>query len=149
MPQPLRVPAIASVAELPRSHFSVSTISTSASLSSESNFAFNDTSLSDSNDEGDLVADSESGDEFTYSPISDESDGRGFTGYSLPEDQYSSERTLQKEAAYTQMTSPTSRATFGGVPNISTRAENDLGNMSALEELLSEAGYLGDIIVGK
>jgi hypothetical protein len=115
---------------------------------SGSTFVFNDTSVSDCNDEGDLIPDCESGDEFTYSPVSESTDGRGFTGYSLPEDQYSSEHTLQKETVYSQVTSPTSRATFGGA-NISTRAENDLGNMSALEELLSEVGYLGEIIVRK
>jgi hypothetical protein len=148
-PQSLLVPTVAAVAELPRSHFSVSTIATSIGSPSEDNFAFNDSSVSETNDDEDLVADLESGDELSYSPITDESDGRGFTGYSLPADQYSSEQTLQKEAAYSQITNLTPRTTFGGAPTISTRAENDLGNMSALEELLNEVGYLSDIIVGK
>jgi hypothetical protein len=145
-PQSIHMPTIVAVAEIPRSHFSVSTISTSVGSPSESSFAFNISSTPETNEEEDLVADSESGDELAYSPITDQSDGQAFTGYSLPEDQYSSEQTLQKDASYTQITP---RTTFGGAPNISSRAETDLGNMSALEELLSEVGYLGDFIVGK
>ncbi|KAG9229724.1 hypothetical protein BJ875DRAFT_386758 [Amylocarpus encephaloides] len=146
MPQPLRLRAIVSPADLPRSHFSVSSMGTSISSSSASQF--NDLHPSESTDEGGLIGDSESGDEFMYSPISETSDGRDFTGYSLPEDQCSSERTLQK-TSYSQLTSPTSRQIFGGIADISSRAEADLGKMSELEELLGDIGYLGDVIVGK
>lgn len=169
VPQPLRLRAFASAAELPKSHFSTSTVSTSdmprshfststvstsilearshfstSTISTligspaDSTFAFNGSD--DEEDEEDLVADSEDSDEFTYSPVLDTAEGRGFTGYSLPEDDYSSQHTLRKDAP-----SPNSRMTFGGAV---AAGETDLTKMTALEELMSEVGYLGGSIIG-
>ncbi|KAH8658840.1 hypothetical protein BGZ60DRAFT_434319 [Tricladium varicosporioides] len=145
MPPPLRLRAIASAANLPRSHFSTSTISTTSSSPTESHFDFSEPpSFSDSNDEEDLTADLGSGDELTYSPVLDDNDGRGFTGYSLPEEGYASEQTLRKVGPLSPASA--TRTTFGGSTAF---AGPDASNMSALEELLSEVGYLGDVIIGK
>lgn len=166
VPQPLRLRAFASAAELPKSHFSISTVSTSdmprshfststvstcilearshfstSTISTlldsptDSTFAYNG-----SDDEEDLVVDEEDSDEFTCSPVSDTVEGRGFTGYSLPEDEYSSQHTLRKDVC-----SPNSRMTFGGAV---AAGETDLTKMTALEELMSEVGYLGGSIIG-
>ncbi|KAF4637902.1 hypothetical protein G7Y89_g195 [Cudoniella acicularis] len=150
LPQPLRLRAVASATNLPRSHFSTSTISTSYSSPTESHFDFSETpSFSDSIDDEDLAADLGSGDEFTYSPLSDATDGRGFTGYSLPDEQYASEQTLRKETGISQLTTSATRATFGGAAAFPSYAGPDDSSMSALEELLSEVGYLGNVIIGK
>lgn len=172
VPQPLRLRAFASAAELPKSHFSVSTVSTSdmprshfststvstSILEARSHFStstistllgsptdstFASNGSDDEEEDEDLVADSEDSDEFTYSPVSDTAEGRGFTGYSLPEDDYSSQHTLRKDAPIS--VSPNSRMTFGGVV---AAGESDHTKMTALEELMSEVGYLGGSIIG-
>ncbi|TVY71473.1 hypothetical protein LSUE1_G007295 [Lachnellula suecica] len=151
MPPPLRLRATVSNADLPRSHFSMSTISTSMSSPTDSHFNFSETpSFSDSYYEDEISTDIGSGDEFTYSPVLESSPVPvgGFSGYSLPEDQFSSEHTLRKEASLAQSKSAT-RATFGGAAAFSVGAGSaDVANMSALEELMNDMGYLGDIIVG-
>lgn len=141
MPFPLRLRTVASAAELPRSHFSTSTISTTFTSPSDSHFSFSEV---DSNDEDDLTADMGSGDEFTYSPIlADTRAIGGFNGYSLPEAEYASEQTLRKQTPL----SP--RSTFGAPLSAFPVAAAEPEHMSALNELLSEMGYLGDVIVGK
>ncbi|KAE8448418.1 hypothetical protein EG329_009483 [Mollisiaceae sp. DMI_Dod_QoI] len=143
MPSPLRLRTVASAAELPRSHFSTSTISTTIASPSESRFSLSE---EDFNDDEDLTADMGSGDEFTYSPVLAETPAGGFSGYSLPEAEYASEQTLRKQTPL----SPGSRITFGAPPAaFSPAAGNETEHMSALEELLNEMGYLGDVIVGK
>lgn len=148
MPPPLRLRTTASAVELqPRSHFSTSTISTTITSPSESHFSFNE----DFNDEEDLTADLGSGDEFTYSPVLAETPVEGgFSGYSLPEAEYASELTLRKQTPLSPFQEPASRMTFGASPAAypsTTGTEPE--HMSALEQLLSEMGYLGDVIVDK
>jgi len=147
MPSPLRLRAAISTAEFPRSHFSTSTISTTISSPTDSHFNFSETlSFSDSYDEDDFPADVGSGDEFTCSPVLDETPVGGFSGYSLPDDQFASERTLRKEASMSQLNKSATRTTFGGAA-FSTPVP-DAGNMSGLEEFMNDMGYLGDVIVG-
>lgn len=148
MPLPLRLWAVMSTTDLPRSHFSISTISSLASSPTDSHFDFTEMrSISDMNyDEEGLVTDLGSCDEFTYSPASDEADGRGFTGYSLPEDNFPiTKETAQNEA----LRSPASRATFGGPAAFPMQPGPDTTQATAFEELMSEAGYLGNMIAGK
>jgi hypothetical protein len=150
MPPPLRLRSVVSAAELPRSHFSTSTISTTVTSPTESNFSFGETqSLLDSNEDEDLTADVGSGDEFTYSPVLSETPAQGFSGYSLPDDQYASEQTIRKDTPLSQLTQTASRATFGVAPPFLPNPVPDAESMSTLEQLLSEMGYLGDVIVGK
>jgi hypothetical protein len=149
VPPPLRLRAAVSAAELPRSHFSVSTVSTTISSPTDSHFNFSEApSFSDSYDEDDFSADIGSGDEFTYSPVIDETPLSGFSGYSLPDDQYASEHTLRKEASLSQLTKSATRSTFGGAAAFPVGSGPDAGNMSALEELMNDMGYLGGVIVG-
>ena len=108
-------------------------------------------SISDSlGDEEDLTADVSSGDEFTYSPVlPDTEEGRGFNGYSLPDGEYASEQTLRKETPLGALSgNAASRTTFGGAAAFESTG-GDARSMSALEQLLSEMGYLGDVIIGK
>ena len=150
VPPPLRLRLAVSEAELPRSHFSTSTISTTITSPTDSHFAFSETpSISDSNDDDDLAADTGSGDEFAYSPNLADRDWRGFSGYSLPNGEYASEQTIRKETPHSQLTQTASRATFGAPTLTLTSPAHDVSNMTALEELLNEMGYLGDAIVGK
>ena len=117
----------------------------------QSHFGFSSTpSISDSLDEEDLAADISSGDEFMYSPVlPDAEDGQGFNGYSLPDGEYASEQTLRKETPLGALSgNAANRTTFGGATAFESSSEDARG-MSALEELLSEMGYLGDVIVGK
>jgi hypothetical protein len=100
------------------------------------------------NDEVDLTADVSSGDEFTYSPVLADIPSGGFGGYTLPEADYASEQTLRKETPLSQLSQAASRATFGPAPR-SPPAHDDVEQMSALQQLLSEMGYLGDVITGK
>jgi hypothetical protein len=105
-------------------------------------------SVSDFLDEDDLAADMDvsSGDEFMYSPVlPDVEEGKGFHGYSLPDGEYASEQTLRKEPIGALSPSPASRTTFGGAATF--ERGGDARGGSALEELLSEMGYLGDVIV--
>jgi hypothetical protein len=108
--------------------------------------------MSDSlDDEEDLAADMDvsSGDEFMYSPVLPEAEESGFNGYSLPDGEYASEQTLRKETPLSALSgNAATRTTFGG-PAAFESSSGDARNMSALEELLSEMGYLGDVIVGK
>jgi hypothetical protein len=145
LPTPLRLRSAVSAAELPRSHFSTSTISTTISSPSDSSFSFGE----DLNEDEDLTADSGSGDEFTYSPVLSEAPAQGFSAYSLPEDQYASEQTLRKETPITQLTRTASRATFGSAPPFLPNPVPDAESMSTLEQLMHDMGYLGDVIVGK
>lgn len=149
VPAPLHLRVALSAAQLPRSHFSVSTMSSDMSSPTDSHFNFSETpSFSDSYDEDDLSADIGSGDEFTYSPMIDETPSGGFSGYSLPVDKYASEHTIRKEASLSQLSKSATRSTFGGVAAFSVGSGPDAGNMSALEELMNDMGYLGGIIVG-
>jgi len=148
-PPPLRLASPPNAAELPRSHFSTSTISTTISSPTGSRFSFSDTnSIPDFNKDDDLAVDA-SGDEFTYSPIIDETPA-GFSGYSLPPTDYASEHTIRKQTPLAALAqdSVANRKTFGTSPPYSPTSAVEVGQMSALEELLNEIGYLGDAIVG-
>jgi len=68
----------------------------------------------------------------------------------LPDGEYASEQTLRKETPLAQLTQTASRATFGAPPvAFSATTGGDVEHISALQQLLSEMGYLGDVIVGK
>jgi hypothetical protein len=150
IPAPLRIRPTVSAAELqPRSHFSTSTISTAMTSPTDSHFSFGETSISDLNDDEDLTADIGSGDEFMYSPILEQAVEGRFNGYSLPDGEYASEQTLRKESPMSPLTQTASRTTFGAATPFSPHGGNDVASMNALEQLLDEMGYLGDVIVGK
>ena len=86
-----------------------------------------------------------SGDEFVYSPVlANDEKRRGFNGYSLPDGEYASEQTLRKDTPIGALSGPASRTTFGGAEAFE---EREARSLSALEQLLSEMGYLGDVIV--
>lgn len=147
-PQPLRIRDPTPALDVPRSHFSMSTISTTLTSPSDSNFGFSATpSIADSNDDDDLSADCCSGDEFFGGPIKEAKSP--FNGYSLPETDYTSEQSLQKEVPVSTLTKAASRTTFGGASPFVPSTETDVKTMNALEELLDEMGYLGDAITGK
>ena len=147
-PSPLRTPPVAFTSELPRSHFSVSTISTTLTSPTDSHFGFSETpSICDSHEYEDLGDDNNSGDAFTYNPAVAEAERSGFSGYSLPEGDYVSEQTLRKVTPLSPMTQnasvfPRATTAFG-------LQREDGSEMSALEELLNEMGYLGEVIAGK
>jgi hypothetical protein len=148
-PAPLRLRDAVPAAELPGSHFSTSTISTTVTSPTESHFDFSETpSIADSNEDEDFSADIGSGDESTYSPIEETRRG-GFTGYSLPDSEYTSEQSLRKEVPVTTLTQATSRATFGGLAPFPQNAGSDGRSLSALAELLNEMSYLSEAITGK
>ncbi|CZS93564.1 uncharacterized protein RCO7_09528 [Rhynchosporium graminicola] len=146
-PQPLRLRPAFSMANLPRSHFSTSTVGSSPIASpTDSHFSFiseHSISSDTNDDEEDLAADVGSGDDFTYSPISIDIPSGGFSGYSLPEADYASEQTLRKATPLSQLSPTTSRATFGA-PH--PAFEPQVEQMSALQQLLNEMGYLGEVI---
>ena len=144
MPPPLRLRSAISAAELPRSHFSTSTISTTITSPTDSSFSLGE---EESNEDEDLTADVGSGDEFTYSPVLSETPAPGFSGYSLPEDTFTSEQTIRKDAS--PLTQSSSQATFGAAPPFLPDPVPDAESMSTLEQLLHDMGYLGDAIVGK
>jgi hypothetical protein len=146
MPPPLRLRSAVSAAELPRSHFSTSTISTTITSPTDSSFSLGEEDL---NEDEELTADLGSGDEFTYSPVLSETPAPGFNAYSLPEDQYASEQTLTKGPPLSQLTQPASRATFGSSPPFLPNPVPDAESMSTLEQLMHEMGYLSDVIIGK
>ncbi|TVY92073.1 hypothetical protein LAWI1_G004276 [Lachnellula willkommii] len=147
VPPPLRLRAGISAAELPRSHFSVSTVSTTISSPVDSHFDFSETpSISDSCYDDDFSAEIGSENEFSYSPVIDETPLSGFSGYSLPDDQYASEHTLRKEATTSNLTKSAARSTFGGA---SAFPAPDTENINALEELMNDMGYLGGVIVAR
>jgi hypothetical protein len=133
----------------PRSHFSTSTMSTTMSSPTQSQFEFGSSpSLSDSLDDVDLTADTEgSGDEFMHTLRPQTRAGMGFHGYSLPDGDYASEQTLRKETPVGGLSGTlASRTTFGGAAAFESQSE-DVENLSALEQLLNELGYLGGVIV--
>ena len=159
-PQPLRLrdPALANLrinpeAYIPRSHFSVSTISTSPT---ESRFGFDS---SDSIDEDeDLSADLGSGDD-SYSPVLGVGEKMQFTAYRLPETEYTSVKTLKAPVALFEdvagrdvesgLLSPVGRKTFSSSgKEVDTKAVHE-GNLSELDALMFEMGYLGGMIAGK
>lgn len=85
-----------------------------------------------------------SGDEFSYSPVL-EGARLGRFGYSLPEQEYASERTIRKERE-----SPVvSRKTFGGVEVDNGLFEKEKSQVDALESLMRDMGYLGEMIIGE
>ena len=87
-----------------------------------------------------------SGDEFMYSPVPpDVEEERVFKGYSLPDGEYASELTLRKQTPIEALHGPASRTTFGGAEAFEETGE--ARGLSALEELLNDMGYLGDVIV--
>jgi hypothetical protein len=146
-PSPLRLNSPLRLAEQPRSHFSTSTISTELSSPTDSHFSFSSTnSVPDFNDDEGLTADSASVDDFSDSPFQDEARA-GFGGYSLPPADYSSEQTIRKQTPLDLVAA--NRKTFGASPPFSPASNNEVEQISALEELLSEMGYLGGVIVGK
>jgi len=147
-PLPLCINKPLSVTDMPRSHFSMSTISTiSTTFTSPSNSHFefsNSPSIAD--DDEDLSADVGSGDESTPSPA--DKVHSQFPGYSLPEGDYTSEQSLQKGVPLSSLNQAASRTTFGANPLVSS-TEDDARAMTELEALLGEIGYLGDAIIGK
>lgn len=145
IPAPLRLkPSQLNLVE-PRSHFSISTVATSPSGSEFSGF--------EAEEESELTADLESGDEWSYSPVLDMSpvlSPGGFSGYSLPQEDYASQQTLSKHTPLSPMSTTATRATFGAAafaPILESAAKVEDENMNSLELLMSEMGYLGDVIV--
>lgn len=125
---------------LPRSHFSVSTISTVTSPT-DSQFGFSDTSSTfDSYDESDLTE--ETGDTFTYNPMISEVEKRRFIGYSLPDEEYASEQTIRKVT----ISRSTSNDTYPRDPRFT---EGMKKSRSALADFLDDMGYLGETISDK
>ncbi|KAJ8065721.1 hypothetical protein OCU04_006391 [Sclerotinia nivalis] len=132
---------------LPRSHFSVSTISTALTSPTDSHFGFSDTSsMFDSYDESDI--NEETADTFTYNPMISEVERRKFIGYSLPDEDIASEQTIRKASSLLSRT--TSNDTYprdsGLVEGIK---ESEGGEGSALADFLDDMGYLGDTIRDK
>jgi len=73
----------------------------------------------------------------------------GFSGYSLPEADYASELTIRKESTIPALSEAASRKNFGASASYAPTVSGEVEQMSELEELLAEMGYLGDVIVGK
>jgi hypothetical protein len=148
VPAPLHVtPHLSHIA---RSHFSIDTISTEFVSPTESHFS-SAPSIYDSNDDedGDAVID----DSFTFhsastdaSPPSDPANG---FQYSLPVDDHGSEATLKKgDVAVAGFDARVAlRQTFG--PQTFEAPEKTGDSINALDQLLAEMGFLGDMIVGK
>ena len=98
-----------------------------------------------------------------YSPVLpevEEGGGSGsFNGYSLPDGEYASELTLRKQTplgglalggSEAAAAAAAGQATFGGAAAAAfDESASGRESVSALEQLLSEMGYLGDFIVGK
>lgn len=103
-------------------------------------------------DTSELTADLESGDECN-SPVLDRSpvlSPGGFSGYSLPSQDCASAQTLRKYDQAEAINTVATRRTFGGTsfsPLASSRSQKEDETLSAMELLISEIGYLGDIIV--
>jgi hypothetical protein len=123
---------------LPRSHFSVSTISTALTSPTESQFGFSDTaSIYDSYDESESI---ETGEGFTYNPMVAEVERRKFAGYSLPDGDYSSQQTIVKDSL-------SRTSSNNACPRDSGFSEgNCQETTSTLEELFIDLGYLGTTI---
>ena len=147
-PLRLRAPVPSPEVGMSKSHFSMSTISTISTSPTDSHFEFSDTpSIVDSNEDEDLSADIDSEDESLVSPVKDVQ--HPFTGYSLPDSDYTSAQSLQKDGRILALTQVASRTTFGSASPFVPSTETDVKATSALEELLNEMGYLGDAITGK
>jgi hypothetical protein len=132
---------------LPRSRFSASTFASEVTSPTDSHFSFSSAYSTTSDIDAD--EDMGSGDEFTYSPTCKvQSIGFGFGGYSLPEAGYASEQTLCKQPPLGRTNH---RATFGAgmAPFGGAGASARAGPVSAHQLLMSEMGYLGDVIDGK
>jgi hypothetical protein len=148
VPAPLHVTPHTS--HIARSHFSVDTISTEFVSPTESHFS-STPSIYDSNDEeeGDAGGD----DSFTFhSASADASPPGGLANgfqYSLPIDDHGSESTLKKgDAAAAGLGGKVAlRQTFG--PHTFDPPEKSGDTINALDQLLAEMGFLGDMIVGK
>ncbi len=135
----------------PRSHFSIDTISTGLVSPTESHFS-SPPSIYDSNDDEDV--DPVTDESFTFhstriNPLTNEL-ANGFQ-YSLPGGDFGSEATLGKnDVAATGFgmqglqNKVAVRSTFGG-----PQEETGGDAISALDQLLEEMGYLGDMIEGK
>lgn len=151
IPEPLRIRSPLATNE-PRSHFSVSTIATSIGSPSSSSFFFSEGD-DDENDYEDISADLELDEECTYSPVIESSpvlDSKpGFAGYSLPEADYGSEHTLKKQSPMSPLSATSTRTTFGAAAFAPIASVPGNEEMSALEQLMSEMGYLGDVIINK
>ena len=89
-------------------------------------------------DDEDTSLDIGSGDDSTYSPVAD--GDMPFSGYSLPDVETLGKAGLGQAA---------SRETFGGAVAGTGVEGQDERSLSALQELLSEMGYLGDFVTGK
>jgi len=160
-PQPLRLrdPALSNLhlnpeAYVPRSHFSISTVGSSPT---ESHFGFDS---SDSIDEDeDLSADLGSGED-SYSPVLGVGEKMHFTAYRLPEMEYTSSQTLKMPAALfggaaaaavagQDIESAGLLASAAGREVVEPKAGVHEENLSELEALMCEMGYLGGMIAGK
>ncbi|RDW59996.1 hypothetical protein BP5796_11602 [Coleophoma crateriformis] len=130
MPEPLRLVVPAS--ELPRSHFSTSTISTTINSPTESNFCYSEGRSSMSEFDYDDYADMDT------APFKD-----GFSGYSLPDGEYESEQTLRKPSSRSVVDQRT-LANLEGLESPAEVAERE----NALAQLMCEMQYLGDHIIG-
>ena len=127
MVQPLKLRGVVlgDAANVPRSHFSTSTVSTT---STQGSWRFSGGSELTGSEDGDV--DDESSADLGRG---DESWG-GICAYRLPEEE---ERVLKTVGG---------RTTFGGMVPFSPDGELHEGNLSALQELMSEMGYLGEAI---
>jgi len=146
VPAPLHVtPHLSHIA---RSHFSIDTISTELISPTESHFS-SSPSIYDSNDDEDGIID----DSFTFNPASaDASPPSGLANgfqYSLPVDDHGSEATLKKGDVVAAGFGPrvAVRQTFG--PQTFDPPEKTGDAIGALDQLLAEMGFLGDMVVGK
>jgi hypothetical protein len=146
VPAPLHVtPHLSHIA---RSHFSIDTISTELVSPTESHSS-SAPSICDSNDDEDGIID----DSFTFNSASaDASPPSGLANgfqYSLPVDDHGSEATLKKGDVVAAGCGPrvAVRQTFG--PRTFDPPEKTGDAISALDQLLAEMGFLGDMIVGK
>jgi hypothetical protein len=151
IPEPLRIRTPLPINE-PRSHFSVSTIATSIGSPSNSSFFFSDAD-DDDNDYEDISADLELEDGCADSPVIESSpvleSRSGFAGYSLPEADYGSEHTLKKQSPMSPLSATSTRTTFGAAAFAPIASVPGHEEMTALEQLMNEMGYLGDVIINK
>ncbi|PBP28612.1 hypothetical protein BUE80_DR000344 [Diplocarpon rosae] len=140
-----RLRLVPSFADLPRSHFSTSTLASPITSPTESHFSFGSVQSTHSVT-SDIDADEDigCGDEFTYSPMLPESSFGGFSGYNLSDARYTSEQTPQSPLKSAH------RVTFGiGNQTYESAANSNFEKMTASQKLVSEMGYLGDMIAGK
>ncbi|KAL3419403.1 hypothetical protein PVAG01_09625 [Phlyctema vagabunda] len=133
--------------QLERSHFSTSTISTTATSPSESSFDFSEGQMSDSNDDFEYMDEEPAYPTFLeeYEANTTRGHTSRFNGYSLPDGDFASEQTLRKVSPQDH------RISFDGAAMAGTArpeaAEQE--TLNTLQQLMSEMGYLGDHIAGK